>query len=72
MRKVYKMEDLDCANCAGLMQEEIGKISGVSKVNVNFLMQKMSIELEDDKIDEIMANAQRICKKIEPDCRIVL
>ena len=71
MRKVYKLEDLDCANCAAKMERAIAKIDGVDGVSVNFLMQKMSIEAEESRFEEIMEHVVKACKKIEPDCRIL-
>ena len=70
MRKTFELEDLDCANCAAKMAEGIRKIEGVSYADVNFLSQKLTIEAEDSEFDEIMNNAAKVCKKIEPDCRI--
>lgn len=71
MKKVYKIEDLDCAHCAAIIEENISKIEGVKAVSVNFVMQKLVIEAEDEKFDEIMEKAKKIAKKIEPDCKIV-
>ena len=70
MRKIFELEDLDCANCAAKMAEGIRKIEGVSFADVNFLTQKLTVEAEDGKFDEIMKKAAKVCKKIEPDCRI--
>lgn len=72
MKKVYKLKDLDCANCAAKMERAIAKIDGVESVSVNFMSQKLTIEAPDDKLDEIMKQAQKACKKIEPDCEIIL
>lgn len=70
MRKTFELEDLDCANCAAKMAESIRKIEGVSYADVNFLSQKLTIEAEDSEFDAIMKKAAKVCKKIEPDCRI--
>lgn len=70
MRKTFELEDLDCANCAAKMAEGIRKIEGVSFADVNFLTQKLTVEAEDGNFDEIMKKAAKVCKKIEPDCRI--
>ena len=72
MKKVYALEDLDCANCAAKMTEGIRKIEGVKDADVNFLTQKMTIEAEEADFDAIMKKAVKVCKKIEPDCRILL
>ena len=71
MKKVFKLEDLDCAHCAAKMEEAIAKIDGVNEVNISFLAQKLTIEAEEDRFEEIIKKAKKIIKKIEPDCRIV-
>lgn len=71
MKKHFKLDELDCANCGAKMQDAIGKIDGVTSVKVNFMAQKLTIEADDARFDEIMDEAQRICHKIEPDCDIV-
>lgn len=71
MKKVFKLEDLDCANCAAKMERAIAEIDGVRAVSVSFVMQKMTIDADDDKFDEIMDKAVKVCKKVEPDCRII-
>ncbi len=72
MKYVYKLEDLDCAHCAAKIEKAIGKITGVESVSVNFLSQKLTIEAEENKIDDIMNKAVEVCRKVEPDCRIIL
>lgn len=70
MKKTYKLEDLDCANCAAKMETAIKKIKGVTNASVSFLTQKMTVETDGDSLDEIMKEAVKVCKKIEPDCVI--
>lgn len=72
VKKTYKLEDLDCANCAAKMEERIKKIDGVISANVSFIMQKLTIEAEEDNLDKIIKQAAKVCKKVEPDCRIIL
>lgn len=71
MKKIFKLEDLDCANCAAKMERNIAKINGVTQINVNFLTQKMTIEADDARFEEIMDEVVKTCKKVEPDCRII-
>ena len=71
MKKRFKLQDLDCANCAAKMEEAIKKIDGVRDANVNFLTQKMMVDAVDEKFDDIMQEVVRVCAKVEPDCRIV-
>ncbi|HOO28657.1 MAG TPA: cation transporter [Lachnospiraceae bacterium] len=72
MKKKFKLEDLDCANCAAKMENEIKKIDGVSDANVSFMTQKLTVEAEEEKFDEIMKKIIRICARVEPDCRILV
>lgn len=72
MKKTFKLIDLDCANCAAKMESAIKKIDGVTNASVSFMSQKMTIEADDDKFDDIVKQAVKVCKKVEPDCEIVL
>ena len=72
MKKTFKMVDLDCANCAAKMEEAIKKIDGVTNASVNFMAQKMTIEADDAKFDAVVKEAVKVCKKVEPDCEIVV
>ena len=72
MKKKFKMEELDCAHCAAKMEEGIKAIEGVEDASVNFLAQKMTIKAAEERFDEIMAEVVEVCRKIEPDCRIIL
>ncbi len=71
MKKVYKLQDLDCANCAAKMEEAVSKIAGVQKASVNFLTQKMTIEAEEGEHQRILAEAKKVIKKVEPDCIVL-
>ena len=72
MKKVYRMQDLDCANCAAKMENAIRKIEGVEECSINFMMQKLTIVCAEEKLDEIMQKAVAACRKVEPDCRILV
>ncbi|MDY3799458.1 MAG: cation transporter [Eggerthellaceae bacterium] len=71
MRKVFKMEDLECANCAAKMQDAIAKIDGVNSVNISFMTQKLTLDAEDERFDAILDAAQKAISKFEKDCVIV-
>ena len=71
MKKKFKMENLDCANCAAKMEEQIRKIPGVLEANMNFMTQKLTLEAEDERFDEILAEAQKCCDRVDKGCRIV-
>lgn len=72
MKKKFKLVDLDCANCAAKMEEAIKKINGVNAATVSFMTQKLTIDADEGRFDAIMAEASRVCKRIEPDCTIVM
>ena len=71
MKRKFKLNNLDCANCAAKMEAAIDKLDGVMNVSVNFMTQSITIEANDYAFEEIMDEAVKICKKIEPDCVIV-
>lgn len=71
MRKSFKLQDLDCANCAAKMEDAINKIDGVEKATISFMTQKLTIVADDAHFSDIVDEAQRICAKVEPDCVIV-
>lgn len=67
MKKVVKLENLDCANCAAKMEAGITKIEGVEKATVSFLMQKMTIVAPEEQMEEILKQAEKVIHKVEPD-----
>mgnify|MGYP002626208041 CR=1 FL=1 len=72
MKKTYKIE-VDCANCANLMEEAANKVEGVAKAVVNFMTLKMTVEFtEDSDPDTVMKKVRKACRKVEPDCEIFL
>ena len=72
MKKTYKIE-VDCANCANLMETAANKTEGVQKATVNFMTQKMIVEFaEGQEPKAVMENVLAACKKVEPDCEIFL
>lgn len=72
MKKTYKIE-VDCANCANLMEEATRKTEGVAAATVNFMTQKMIVEFaEGADVKTVMQNVVKACKKVEPDCEVYL
>lgn len=70
MKKTYKIE-VDCANCANLMEEAAKKVPGVASATVNYMTLKMCIEFaEGFEPADVMENVRKVCKKVEPDCQI--
>ncbi|MDD6035257.1 MAG: cation transporter [Lachnospiraceae bacterium] len=72
MKKKFKVENLDCANCAAKMEAAIKMIDGVEDAVMSFMMQKLTVEAEESRMEEIMEQVVSVCKRIEPDCRILL
>ena len=72
MKKVFKMQDLDCANCAAKMEAAIAKIDGVQKVTISFLAQKMTLEADDARFDEIVKLAAAACKRVDSECQLLI
>lgn len=72
MKKTYKIE-VDCANCANLMEDATKKTAGVKDATVNFMTQKMTVEFEDGQdVATVMNEVLKNCKKVEDDCEIYL
>lgn len=71
MKKIYQLENLDCANCAAKIENAIRKINGVANASVSFMTQKLMIETDAD-LDQIMEEVKKVIRKVEPDCEIVL
>lgn len=71
MKKRFKLDNLDCANCAAKMERTIAALDGVQSVSVSFLTQKLTLEAEEDKFEALVDEAARIVKKIEPDCELI-
>lgn len=72
MKKTYPLDELDCANCGLKMEEAVRKIEGVKSVNISFMTQKITLEADDADFDRVLKEAVKACKKVEPDCRIVV
>ena len=72
MKKHFKLQDLDCANCAAKMEAAIKKIDGVNDASVSFMSQKLTLDADDARFEEILKQVVKVCKKVEPDCVIVL
>lgn len=71
MKKVYHLEELDCANCAAKMERAINELPGVEKATVNFMAQKLVLTAEESRYQEILEQVEQAIRRVEPDCRIV-
>ncbi|MCI5585030.1 MAG: cation transporter [Lachnospiraceae bacterium] len=70
MKKTYILEDLDCAHCATLIEEKVGKLEGVSESRVTLLTQKLAVEVSEDKAAGLLKEIIKIVKKLEPDVEV--
>ena len=71
MKKKFKLQDLDCANCAAKMEDAIRKLDGVNDASVSFLTQKLTLDADDERFEEILDQAMKVCRRVEPDCKIL-
>lgn len=71
MKKLYILEDLDCAHCAGKIEESVAKLEGVNSCTVTFLTKKMALDVDDSKVEAVVKEAKKIIKKLEPDVEMV-
>ena len=72
MKKTFRLEDLDCANCAAKMEEAVQGIEGVESASISFMQQRLVLEAGDDCFERVLVQAQKLMKKIEPDVRIMV
>ena len=70
MKKTYKLQDLCCANCAAKIETGLNRRPEITKATISFMTQKLVLDAEDARFEQILDEAAKICKKVEPDCRI--
>lgn len=70
MKMKFKIKGIDCANCAAELERTIQKIEGVTEASLSFMTEKLVMEIEDDRKDEVLKNLKKVVKKEEPDCTI--
>ena len=72
MKKTFKLEELDCANCAAKMERAINELPDVTAATVNFMAQKLVVEISDEKFDATMKLVQKAIAKVDPDCEVIM
>ena len=72
MKKTFKLDEVDCANCAARMERTINEIEGVTSASVSFMTQNLTIEADEKDFNRILKEAQKAISKIEPDCTIIV
>lgn len=70
MHRSFKIQNLGCANCAAKMENDINKLDGVSKASISFITQRLTLDADDTRFDDIINECDRICKKYEPETSI--
>ncbi len=71
MKKQFKLDEIDCANCARELQDELSQLEGVESVSVNFMTQKLTLEAADDEFEEVLERVIEFTAEAEPDCEII-
>lgn len=71
MQKIFKVNGIDCANCAAKLEKNINKIKGVNSAIVSFATGKLMIDADDDKFEAVVDEAVALAKKLEPEWEIV-
>lgn len=71
MKKIYRMQNLDCANCAAKMERSIQKIKGVSDAQVSFMAQRLTMEVDESLLPEILEQVKRCVAKVDPNCKVL-
>ena len=72
MKKTFKLDEIDCANCARELQEGLAKLEGVTSVSVNFMTQKLTLEAADAEFDDVLQHFIDYTEEAEPDCEILV
>ena len=71
MKKIYRMKNLDCANCAAKMERSIQKISGVESAEVSFMAQRLALEVEEARLPEILEQVKKAVAKVDPNAQVL-
>ncbi len=69
MKKVVRIKNLDCANCAASLERAVAKIDGVRSVNVSFVGEKMVLDFDENK--DVLAKVRAVANKLEPDWELI-
>ena len=71
MRKSFRLDEIDCANCALKLQDALARVDGVRSVSVNFMTQELTLEAEDARFDAVLDQVVKVAARVEPDCEII-
>lgn len=70
MKKIFRLEGVDCGVCAAKIESKINKLKGVEEANFNLLLEKLVVEFKEEPTDELLAEIKKTCEKVEPDCEL--
>lgn len=70
MKQSFRLQGLDCANCAARLERALNKLDGVAHASVNFLAQRLRLEAEDARWEGVLRDAKALVKKLEPDVTV--
>lgn len=71
MKKVFVLEDLDCANCASKIENAVKELEGVISASVSFMTSKLILETEEDRMEEVLLRVERLIKKVDSDVTLI-
>lgn len=71
MKKSFKLDEIDCANCARELQDALSELEGVKSASVNFMTQKLTLEADDAEFDDVLDRVVAYTADAEPDCEII-
>lgn len=71
MRKSFKLDEIDCANCARKLEDSINGLEGVESASVNFMAQKLTLSAPDSIFDKVLDRVVKLTADLEPDCEIL-
>ena len=71
MKKVFKLEVLNCAHCAAKIEEKVSKLEGVKSVVINFMTTKMTLESVDENIADVVEKVKKLINEVEPDVNMI-
>lgn len=70
MKKKFKVEGIDCPNCAAKIEKLVGNIEGVTSSKINFMAEKLTVEAEDSKADVLLEEVKKVVRTVEPDANV--
>ncbi len=71
MKRTYRLENIDCANCAAKIEHAISRLDGVTGASINFFAQNLVIDADEERFDDIMKKALKAARRVEPDCEFI-